>query len=102
MKYHGDMVREKIIDAALKLWKEKYGLFNASDVGRSINMHRNAVLYHYSIEELIDRTAQEAVVRGESAIIVQLIGMKHHAVHTLLEAEKLEHFRNVLQINRPY
>lgn len=88
---HGDKVKNKILDAGLKLWRTEPRSVTVNQVAAAIGMTHQAVRYHFTDYNLRDAIARHAVEKGDSYVIVQLMAMKHAAVRLLTAEERRRH-----------
>jgi len=88
MAGHGAAVRRKILDEGVKLWPSP----SARKIAEALGITHSAVLYHFNgMEGLRNAIADHAVINGNSAVIVQLIGANHAAVAQMSDADRQHH-----------
>ena len=89
----GEMTRRAILEMGVRLWRVDPQYVTARRIAQELGLNHATVLYHFRHGEtrLRDAVALYAVQQGESAVIVSLIAMKHKAVATMEEAQRLEH-----------
>jgi AcrR family transcriptional regulator len=91
---HGLEVRKRILEMGLTLWRVDPAFVSARRIAHELGLSHSAVLYHFvTSSALRDAIAFHAVKQGESRVIVSLIGMKHPAVASMDDAQRLEHMR---------
>lgn len=89
---HGERVKLRILEMGLQLWRADPSYVSAHRIGHELGMTHSAVLYHFGhTAALKDAIAAHAVAKGESRVIVSLIGMQHKAVAHMDDVQRLEH-----------
>jgi AcrR family transcriptional regulator len=91
---HGERVKARILEMGVRLWRVDPSYVSARRIGIELGMTHSAVLYHFGHSAaMVDAIAAHAVERGESRVIVSLIGMQHKAVASMSDAARLQHMR---------
>lgn len=89
---HGERVKERILNAGLKVWPD----VTLSSVARAAGFksHRS-VSYHFAPDVLKDAIAEHAIKTGNSRVIVQLVAIGHPAIENMSPRERAKHFKSV-------
>lgn len=92
MKKHGDKIKDKILNAGLKLWPD----VSARGIGRELKLTHSAVLYHFGNSKALgEAVASHAVAMGKSAVIVELIAQRHKSVAAMPDKERQRHLKAI-------
>lgn len=91
-QYHGQKIKQTILDAGLELWPH---VSNAS-VAKKLGYSHARINYYFSKENIKDAVADYAVEIGNSNVITQLILCKHRAVAEMSAPDREQHLRNAL------
>lgn len=86
-------MKEKILEAGLKLWPEI--TYNGVARALELNSHVNVIYYFKTSKALKDAVADYAVKTGNSRVIMQLVAADHPAVARLSQADRIRHFNAV-------
>lgn len=93
---HGDLIKRKILDTGLKLWRKNPNSVSARGIGAIIGMTHSAVLYHFkNAEGMRNAIANHAVALNDSKIIMHLIAEGHPSVAHMSSRESAKHMRNM-------
>lgn len=90
------MIKEKILEAGLKLWRSDPSKVNPHHVARMIGKTRPAIYYYFkNTEDLKKAVAAYGIEQGDSVVIVGLMLTDSPLVKDLTEAERRKHLSAV-------
>lgn len=84
----GDITKQKILDAGVKLWPN----VTARGVATAIGVKHPTVAWHFGTsDDLRAAVAEHAVKIGNSRVITQLIAVRHPAIRKMPDAVRQKH-----------
>lgn len=93
---HGEIIKNKILDAVVKLWAE-IGLFpTVREIAREVGLNsHSAVLYHfgYNGENIRQEASEHAVKTDNSRVISMLILSRSPVIAKMSQVQRIKHLR---------
>lgn len=85
---HSEKIRQRILEAGIKIWHGDPMKVTARNIAKSIDMVHATILYHFGEKGIRNAVAEYAVQIGDEKIIVQLISNGHPSVSNLPNSKK--------------
>lgn len=90
----GRDVKEKILNAGLRIWEKDASKLTVTNVARSLGMTHGNVFYHFPAG-LKDAIAEYAIAQKNTRVIVQLIVTGHPLVEKLAPSERANYLKSI-------
>lgn len=99
-KKKGQIVREEILEAGLKIWRYNPSMVTTRNIAEMIGKSHVTVHYHFPQNGLRKAVARHGVMKGDSVVIVSLLLIGDNLVKDLTEEERDFHFSAVKELNK--
>lgn len=86
----GEITREKILKAGVKMWKESNVPITANSISRRMGITAPAVYYHFPYG-IKDAVAEYALEKKDVYVVAQLIVTSHPLVRDLSPSERMDY-----------